>query len=228
MVDKSEKFWLDDPTVLYKNNAYLKIIPVRDMTTEEQYNALTRLYIILIVLAWLFDSNEKWWIIPVILLMVTAVLYNINNYLQKGDDISNQIDGDADMADMDTFSVIKNIDSNSLGFGSHISSLDFNDTNTICSDDMNSIYSYNSIDSVASNSNNSEIGDGHINYNPDLFKSIEDQWDSKITERNQMTQLNTTVPNNQVEFAKWAFSTPPTCKEDTANCHRFEDLRYKR
>ncbi len=229
MVNKSEKFWLDDPCALYKNGAYSKIIPLQQMTIAEQYNALTRLYLILLLIALLFDSKEKWWVIPFVLIIVTAVLYNINNYWNKEENI-NSIKKEA--KDNETFSVIKNLDSsnisNSLMNGDDIRSLDFSDSMSLCSNDMNTIYSYDSIDTVASNSDNSIIGDGVINYDKDLLNNIEDQWEKKITERNFFTAQNTTVPTNQVEFAKWAYETPPTCKEDTTNCLRYEDLRYKR
>lgn len=34
------------------------------------------------------------------------------------------------------------------------------------------------------------------------------------------------IPNDQGKFARWLYSTPQTCKENTAQCKIYEDTRY--
>ena len=43
-------FWLDDLTVLYNNQNYIKFVPTSDMSRIEQLNALTRFCIYLLIL----------------------------------------------------------------------------------------------------------------------------------------------------------------------------------
>ncbi len=45
---KNEKFWINDPMVLFKNNNYYKILPNPNMNTIEIFNALTRFFIYII------------------------------------------------------------------------------------------------------------------------------------------------------------------------------------
>ena len=66
------------------------------------------------------------------------------------------------------------------------------------------------------------------NFNKDLYRNVEDLWDKKNSQRNFYTLPATGIPNNQVEFAKWLYANPDTCKENNKNCLRYEDLRFKR
>ena len=46
----STPFWLDDPTVLFKQNSISKIWPSKDMTSNEKLNAMTRLIIVVLII----------------------------------------------------------------------------------------------------------------------------------------------------------------------------------
>ena len=89
-IDSSNKdakryvFWLDDITVLFRDGAYVKFYPTRDMTRIEQLNALSRLFFYLIVLLFLFDKNIEWMYIPIIGLILCIILYNVFEVDDKG------------------------------------------------------------------------------------------------------------------------------------------------
>lgn len=81
----------------------------------------------------------------------------------------------------------------------------------------------------ACNVEDEEIKDEAVNFfNEDLYRDLEDLWDKKNSQRQWYTLPNTKVPNDQIDFAKWCYATPATCKEDQVNCLRYEDLRQKR
>ncbi len=70
-------FWLNDITTLYKNDQYIKFFPTSNMTRIEQFNALSRFCIYLLILFLLLDKTDEWLYIPIIGLILIIVLYNL-------------------------------------------------------------------------------------------------------------------------------------------------------
>ena len=83
-VTNREKFWLDDPSELYKNSNYTKFIPQYEMTRNQQLNALTRFCIYMIILILAFNRGESILIIPIVIL-IGIILFK---KFQKNDDES--------------------------------------------------------------------------------------------------------------------------------------------
>jgi hypothetical protein len=77
-------FWLDDITVLYRNNQYIRFLPTKDMTRIEQLNALTRFFIYLIFLFLFFNKMDEWMYIPIAGIILCIILYNIFEIDEKG------------------------------------------------------------------------------------------------------------------------------------------------
>lgn len=71
-------FWLDDPSILYKK--YTEIIPTNNMSRVEQLNAMTRLFIYLLLILLLFNCLDGWIYIPIIGIIFIVILYNIYKY----------------------------------------------------------------------------------------------------------------------------------------------------
>lgn len=65
-------------------------------------------------------------------------------------------------------------------------------------------------------------------FNKNLFRNVDDIFETENSKRQFYTIPNTGVPNNQTEFAEWLWKPKTTCKEDQENCLRYEDLRFKR
>jgi hypothetical protein len=84
---------------------------------------------------------------------------------------------------------------------------------------------------VACNVDDDDIKeDIKVNFNHNLFRNVDELWERENSQRQFYTMPNTTVPNNQVEFAKWLYKIPENCKETNQNgeCLRYDDLRYQR
>ena len=64
----------------------------------------------------------------------------------------------------------------------------------------------------------------------DLDKNILDNIDYVLgdSKRQFYTMPDTTIPNDQMNFAKWLYDHPETCKENQLNCLRYEDVRFNR
>ena len=81
LCDKSskDKFWLDDPFVLYKNDNYTKIIPKYEMTKNEQLNSITRFCIYMIIIILMFNRGEYILILPITCLIIVILFKKFNN-----------------------------------------------------------------------------------------------------------------------------------------------------
>ena len=77
MTNDRNLFWLDEPSILYRNKNYLNFFPQYEMTRVEQLNAITRFCIYSILLLIIFGRNEKWIYIPIIIIILVVIFYNI-------------------------------------------------------------------------------------------------------------------------------------------------------
>jgi hypothetical protein len=71
-------FWINNIKILYTNENYLNFIPVSTMTRYEQFNAITRLCIYIIILSIIFGANSMWYQIPIIIIILLIVLVHLN------------------------------------------------------------------------------------------------------------------------------------------------------
>ena len=76
-------FWMDDISVLFKDNEYIKFVPTPVMTRVEQLNAITRFFLYLIILLLIFDKADSLYI-PIIGLIMVIILYNVFVVDEKG------------------------------------------------------------------------------------------------------------------------------------------------
>lgn len=233
--NEKEKFWINDFRVLYINNNYLKFFPTIQMTQIEQLNALTRFFIYYIIIILIFNMDEKLLYFPITLIFLIVIFYiifksnhirqkkNINSYTVSLNDnnISNNKPNDKmNNSNQPKYTIDELVDYQ-------------NNTCRRPSIDnpfMNpSLVDYNNGDPPkACNIDDDEIKDDiRINFNHELFRDIDDIWERKNSQRQFYTVPNTSVPNNQVEFAKWLYLTPGNCKTNTEKCLRWEDLRFR-
>jgi hypothetical protein len=68
-------FWIQEPSILYKNNNFLKFIPTSNMDRVSQLNALTRFAIYFIILSVITGKEIIWIQMPIILIIFFIFLY---------------------------------------------------------------------------------------------------------------------------------------------------------
>ncbi len=70
-----------------------------------------------------------------------------------------------------------------------------------------------------------------VNFNHELFRDVDEVFDKANSQRQFYTMPNTSIPNNQSEFAQWLYRKPEgtLCKdEDMSKCIMFyDDVRYR-
>jgi len=71
-------FWLEDPTVLFKDNKYTIFVPGIHMTRIEQLNAITRFALYFLILSLMFEKDAKWLYFPILTIILCAcfILYS--------------------------------------------------------------------------------------------------------------------------------------------------------
>ncbi len=86
------KFWLENPNILFNNNNYVKFFPTYQMTRIEQLNAITRLSIYYILLLLMLDKNKIYLGLPVFIIFFVIIIYFIyeNDYNGKYNDFINK------------------------------------------------------------------------------------------------------------------------------------------
>jgi hypothetical protein len=70
MSANSDKFWVEDPCVLFTN---LEFFPVKNMTKSEKLNALTRLVIIVSLLLYVME-NEQWFVFLTLSMLIIIIM----------------------------------------------------------------------------------------------------------------------------------------------------------
>lgn len=55
-------------------------------------------------------------------------------------------------------------------------------------------------------------------FNHNLFRNLTDVYEKQNSQRQFYTMPNTTIPNNQNDFAQFLYGTGPTCKEKAIMC----------
>jgi len=69
-------FWSNDPTILFDKDQLLNIWPLPSMTSDEKFNAISRMVILLSVLGFLFTLHLNYLLLGIIVL---AAIYLVHN-----------------------------------------------------------------------------------------------------------------------------------------------------
>jgi hypothetical protein len=71
------KFWLDDITVLYKDNKYLDFVPVKEMSDIEKLNAISRSLIYLLFIMTLMQKFNEFFYLLLSFLVFIILIYKL-------------------------------------------------------------------------------------------------------------------------------------------------------
>lgn len=220
-------FWLNDLSVLYRNEKYLEFVPTKGMGEIEMLNALTRLCIYsFIVLAALKYSYQHLSVplVGIIFIIFIYILHVKDTETFKVNSYDKQLD-EANQEAIDSPEQKKS-------YADHKQFIE-----SICrrptkqNPFMNVLVSdyNNETDPIACNRNLKGVREQvEQTFQDNLYRSVDDVWNRENSQRQFFTMPVITVPNQQTEFAEWLYKTPYSCKSDQMYCLQYEDLRYKR
>lgn len=197
-----DDIWINDYKILFLKDNISKFVPTVNMTNIEKLNSIMRLGVYLGVALFIFSGKTEYLLIIVLVSVFTYFIYNTQK--DNMELFFNSIDN----------SNFNKIQKSLMKEPSKIEpSVDnpFMNINLITDDKTK--------DSAPPSWNNDEVKDEiEVKYNHNLYRDVGDLYGKSNSQRQFYTMPSTTVPNNQTSFAKWCYSTGPTCKESSIYC----------
>jgi len=200
-INLNDPFWTEDYKILFINERLTYFFPTIKMTLIEKLNAIFRLSIYLSVLLYLLTSNYLYFYIMIIIGIFTYFVY----YYKK------------DNLEL-YFNSIPNSNNNLIEENIHTVS-DSEPTTENPFMNINLITDDKTKAAAPPSWNNKKIADvieDKFGYN--LYRDVGDLYGKTNSQRQYYTVPSTTIPNEQTSFAKWCYSTGPTCKEKSIYC----------
>lgn len=198
---QGDNFWGTHPEILYQTDRLVEFFPTYQMTMIEKLNAVTRLSVYMGIILALIFRNYMYLYIPVITLAVTYFIFynqkdNKNLYFNSYDSFQNRENENIIEKKPCTEPTVNN------------PMMNFN----IITDKRDRSAACDSWDSKKVQ----EKVEDKFNYN--LYRDVSDLYGKRNSQRQYYTMPATTMPNDQTAFAKWCYSTGPTCKERSMYC----------
>jgi hypothetical protein len=196
----NDELWINDISILWKNGKYLEFYPTANMTSNEKTNSITRFFIYVIILVLLF-SGSKNLIYIALVIIVFLVLISMPTNESFSQNYLDKLDNEYGINQKPVNPTIDNPFMN-------VSLLDY----------------YDNPNRGPASKDNNELLEKYFNKN--FYFNVRDPFERKFVERSFYTMPVTTIPNDQTGFAESLFKKSESCKENTANCYRYEDLRF--
>ena len=202
-----DKFWLDDPLIIFKKERIAEFWPDKQFSAARKLNAITRIIILLTILGYISSKSIKVIITGVITLIFMVFIYHIQ--IKKEENTQE----------------IKNIMKE--GFDSRRPKFDKimeknfttpTKNNPLMNVLLPEIHDNPERKEAAPSYNmniRKEINDKALsNFNdPKLYNNLGDNLNHQHMMRNFHSMPNTSVPNNQKEFAMFCYGSMKSCKE---------------
>ncbi len=205
-------FWLNDPTVLMKQEDIAKIWPAPGMSTPEKLNAITRLVVILTILGYLVTQTVKIVVTGIVTLVAIAILYRANMWSETQETIKSA--GKEAFTNPQMYKYIK---------GAYTEPTEQNPSMNVLlpeiSDDPHRKAAAPAFNPAVEKKMNdatqkfvaSSFDDPDIDKK--LFKDLGDSFTFDQSMRTWYATPNTRVPNDQKAFAEYCYGDMISCKE---------------
>jgi hypothetical protein len=216
-----DPFWTENLTILAQYNRLVEFIPTKDMTRKEQLNAISRFFIYASIILTLYTS-DTWPIYLTIFGMgFTLFLFKFAPEF-RGKNAKEIVDPDVEVkGNRPLFTTDVDRDRGFLN------------RQGCTAPSKNNPFMNVTINEIADNPTRPpaceydtvkhEIDE---NFYHNLYQDVGNAvFGKNNSQRQYFTMPYTTIPNDQSSFARWLYDVPLTCKEDSQNCLRSEDLR---
>lgn len=189
----SEKIWYEDILGFITLKNYYIVLPMQSQTIEEKLNAIARFFIYFGLIMALVRSNANHLLWGILALLGALISYKYHLKTQKT---------------INTFLKKKDVDiiDNSICKRTTIENPFMNPT----VDEYGTKTDYTNACPITNDKIYNKIND---NFTERMFQDCGDIYGKTASQRQFYTVPNTSIPNDQEGFAKWLYSTPPTCKE---------------
>lgn len=204
-----ESFWYEDVSVLLDPSKLKKYIPLKSYSKVEKLNAIVRLGIYISILFIILTSNFNYLFIAIFCLLITLFL-NSNEEVKRVREIKKNVEN------YDNIKNDQNIKRRKVKVDNYLEDCVLpSDENPF----MNVLLTDKRTRKPACKTIKNKKIKKLVNdkFSQGLFKDINSVYDRENSQREFYTTPNTTIPNNQGDFANWLYKTPKTCKEGNGN-----------
>ena len=191
-------FWLDNPNVLLNKNQITEIWPQDNFDLDRKLNAITRLILVLAILGFLFTKSSYIIVSAAVSIVVLVMIHKSKSHSKEGmenlDIKINKEDFEELLNEEFTMPTKKNPFMNVL-------MNEYKDNPTRKSAAL--VYNEEVLDDATKKSRKDER----------LYKNLGDNLTFQNSLRNFYSTANTSIPNNQKEFAEFCYGNMASCKE---------------
>uniref|UniRef100_A0A6C0KB00 Minor capsid protein P9 transmembrane helices domain-containing protein n=1 Tax=viral metagenome TaxID=1070528 RepID=A0A6C0KB00_9ZZZZ len=191
-------FWLDNPNVLLNKNQITEIWPQDNFDLDRKLNAITRLILVLAILGFLFTKSSYIIVSAAVSIVVLVMIHKSKSHSKEGmenlDIKINKEDFEELLNEEFTMPTKKNPFMNVL-----INEYKDNPTRKSAAP----VYNEEVLDDATKKSRKDER----------LYKNLGDNLTFQNSLRNFYSTANTSIPNNQKEFAEFCYGNMASCKE---------------
>ena len=236
----SNSFWLNSPTILFKKEVILQVVPTNEMSFEEKLNAVSRFVIVLTLLGYLLTRSLKVVYLGITTLIIIIIYYNYKITNKKegfSGDSENNTNGEPVPFEMNQQTILNPETLETYLKSDFVETTKKNPLGNVLLTDIGD----NPLRKAAPPSFNTEVYEdinnstkkmiqslnpGIKNTNKQLFGDLGEKFEFDQSMMQYYSTPNTKIPNDQGAFANYLYGDMPSCKDgDTIQCVK-DNFRY--
>ena len=189
-------FWMNDISVLFKQNKLTHFFPTEKMTLTEKLNSVVRLSIYISIFLFAYNKNFNNIYFFLIALLITYFIYTSSKSKKSNKNIREHLYEKVPDTLLQPKKIVEPTYNNPFG-------------NITLDEYKNNPNRDNKIN-VNDEKDMKQVDE---KFNNNLYKDVNDIFNKNNSMRQFIVNPIRTIPNKQMEFAKWCYGRPKTCKE---------------
>jgi len=208
-MNTEETIWIKDFNILFKKEKLFKYFPLNSYSNYEKMNSMMRFTLYISILLSFLYKNLNYFFIFILCGLVTFLMH-MNEEKKQDKELKENLEN---------YDKIKNdpdIKKHKINHKKYLKKCVLPSRENPF---MNVLPTDNRKRKSACKSYNDEKIKKLIDdkFSKGLYKDINSIYNNENSQREFYTMPNTTVPNNQGDFANWLYGVPKTCKEGNGN-----------
>ena len=188
-----DKFWTEDPSILFRHSKLLELWPYKSMTYEQQLNATTRFVILVSLLGYMFLNNYVVLLLGAVLVSLIFVVHKFKKResVVEGMEVSSCTEQELYPTKNNPFQNVLMTDYVDNPEKTKVVAKYDEDVEGKINDKVKEII-------VNNNKDNKDIGN--------IFKNLSDTMEFEQSLRQFHINPSTTIPNDQGDFLKYCYN----------------------
>lgn len=230
-------FWLNDPSILFNKDEFMKIWPTSNMTFEEKLNTISRLVILTCILGFIFTLNVNFLLICIITLSLIALVYKVRKQKIISDGFIGQINVVPNLKDKSAKFITNPVTLESVLKTDYYPTNKKNPLgNVLLTDIMDNpekkpaapSFNPDVYEDITRSSKKTVqfLNPGIKNTNKQLFGDLAQNFEFDWSMWNFYSMPNTKVASDQGAYAQYLYGNMPSCKDGSSFACVQDNLRY--